>query len=401
MKEQTKKDIERCVKCGSCKALCPTYEYEHNEGMCARGRMMLLRGLERGELKASQLLGDRIYSCLLCGMCDGSCPVGVQITEAIYDGRNILARSNPGRSLLRAVARFALKRPYLAFRAGKTFRSLLPWLMRKEQLPFSIDLPEEPLRRGLKIYKPSRVRGRVAVFVGCSVNFLMPYLGESLIRVLAAMGYEVVLPSGEVCCGSPFRVLGAGKDAVRLARKNLDVFDKLNAEAVLSLCPTCTLTIKAQYPGLVGRGISGAMDAIEFLAQRLGFIESGLARVSLPGPTAYHDPCHLKYGLDVTDEPRSILRSAGILDLVESKGQGCCGFSVSMTHEELSMGLLYDRAAALGDVRTLVTACPGCMYQLARKHRNVLHVVQVLDEAIAHPEETNGSEELANMERIV
>jgi glycolate oxidase iron-sulfur subunit len=387
MKETVREDLEHCVKCGSCKALCPTYSHELSEGMSARGRMILLRELERGELKPSKLMADRIYSCLLCGMCDNSCPVGVKITEAVYEGRSALMRSAPGERLLRSVARFALKHPYLAFRVGKTFRSLLPWLTRNEQVPFHVELPEEPLRKGLKIYKPPRPEGRVAVFVGCGVNFMMPQVGESLIRVLAAMNYEVVLPAGEVCCGSPLRAMGAADDAVRMAEKNLEVFSKLKAEAVLSLCPTCTLSIKVQYPMLVGQGIHGAMDAVEFLAPRLGRIGEGLGKADLPGPVAYHDPCHLKFGLDVADEPRSILRAAGVGELTEPREHGCCGFSVSTTHDMLSRGLLEDRAGAFREARTLVTACPGCLYQLARRHRNVMHVVQVLDEAIPHPEE--------------
>jgi glycolate oxidase iron-sulfur subunit len=395
MKEAVKQDVERCVKCGSCKAHCPTYDHAQVEGLSARGRMMLLRGLERGELQPSKLLTDRIYSCLLCGMCDSSCPVGVKITEAIYEGRSVLAKTDRGRRLLRAGARFALRRPYLAFRLARTFGSLVPWLTRNQDMPFQIELPEAPLRRGLKIYKPSKPQGRVAVFVGCSVNFLMPSLGESLIRVLAAMGYEVVLPAGEVCCGSPLRALGGESDAIRMAEKNLDVFEKLQAEAVVSLCPTCTLTIKMQYPLLVGRGITQAMDAVEFLAPRLGRIKGGLDPVGLPGPVSYHDPCHLKHGLGVTDEPRTILRAVGLDDMVEPEGQDCCGFSVSMTDERLSREILSGRAGAFRNARTVVTACPGCMYQIGRAHRNVMHVVQVLDEAVPHPEDTISQEETA------
>jgi Fe-S oxidoreductase len=33
-----------------------------------------------------------------------------------------------------------------------------------------------------------------------------------------------------------------------------------------------------------------------------------------------------------------------------------------------------------------VTACPGCMMQLGRSHGNVVHIVQLLDDAV-NPEE--------------
>jgi glycolate oxidase iron-sulfur subunit len=375
-------DISRCVKCGSCKAFCPTYGEEASEGMTARGRLMLLRGLRGGAIAPGPVLSDRLMSCTLCGICEASCPTGMEITEAIYEGRVRLAPADAKRKNLRKAARFSLGRPSLSFKAARFLRPLLPYLLRRSGVPFKVALPEAPLKNSRRVFKPAgRTKGRVALFTGCAVNYLYPRLGKDLIEVLTAVGYEVVLPPGEVCCGAPLRALGLEKEAVDLSRKNVDVFGRLRAEAVLSLCPTCTVALKAHYPRLTGRGMENAMDVSEFLAERLpARRRTGKASASesppMPGPVVYHDPCHLRYGLGVKEEPREILRAMGFE--LDGREQGCCGFGVSLTHGELSEGLLDRRLADYGESSTVVTSCPACMMQLGRGFRKVFHIIELV-----------------------
>ncbi|MCK7502840.1 MAG: hypothetical protein MZV70_01230 [Desulfobacterales bacterium] len=46
--------LESCVRCGSCKARCPTYEEDPHEGMSARGGAVLLDSFLRGEIGVSE-----------------------------------------------------------------------------------------------------------------------------------------------------------------------------------------------------------------------------------------------------------------------------------------------------------------------------------------------------------
>ena len=78
---------ERCVMCGKCKAVCPTYELALREPMGARGRVLVAKALEDGDLAPSDYLSDILNSCLLCGICESTCPAGVSVTEAVYHGR--------------------------------------------------------------------------------------------------------------------------------------------------------------------------------------------------------------------------------------------------------------------------------------------------------------------------
>jgi glycolate oxidase iron-sulfur subunit len=369
-------DLDQCVKCGSCKALCPTYGYDLVEPMSARGRLMLLRGLFKGELEPTPLLNERLFSCLLCGMCETSCPAGVEITEAIYNGRARLFTSDVRRRKLRRIMRFVLRRPNLSFRVASLLRPLLPHLYRKGKVPFEINLPSEPLRTGLRVYKPKKARGRVAMFTGCAVNFLRPHLGDSLIYVLLESGYEVVLPGKEVCCGAPLRAAGLEEEAKRLAERNIEAFSGLKAEAVLSLCPTCVLTLQQHYPVLAGEGIQRTMDVSEFLSDKVD-----LPKVPNGGSVFYHDPCHLSHGLGIKEQPRVILTKMGC-EIIKPEMERCCGFSLGFTHNEISTGLLVQMDEELRRAETVVTACPGCMEQLGRSHNRVRHIIELMESAL-------------------
>lgn len=378
-------ELSKCVRCGSCKAFCPTYSEDTTEAMSARGRLVLLLGLSAGQLKPSRILNDRIFSCILCGACSGLCPSGVDIPEAIYHGRNLLIRSDTGRRYLRFLTKFSTRRPKLSFRLLRmTQHILFPYLLKKGILLFKPEIPESTLKDGHQVFKVSKKRGRVAIFTGCIVNFLYPHLGESLINVLQRLDYEVVLPAGEVCCGMPLRSLGLEEEAKRFAKKNIEIFGRLNLEAVLSLCPTCTHAITIEYPKLIGEGIEKATDISSFLLDKLAPSSSLLSPHT--ASATYHDPCHLSYGLGIKKEPREIIKKIGI-NLIETKGERCCGFGgiFSLSSRELSQGLLDQCIMDYTEIEaeTILTSCPGCMMQLRGGIHNkpVFHLIEVIEEA--------------------
>jgi glycolate oxidase iron-sulfur subunit len=379
--ERYRSDLERCVHCGGCKALCPTFDEDLMEGMGARGRITLLRKLEEGGIVSSRLLNERIFSCILCGACGGTCPLGVDITESIYRGRALLHDTDRRRGWLRRVAKFSTRWPDLAFRMARAgSRVVFPILAKRGIIPCAPELPEVPLRKSDQVFRVGKKRGRVAIFTGCSVNYVFPYLGESLIRVLQKLRYEVVLPKGEVCCGTPLRSLGLEEEAEELAKKNLRAFDRLKVEAILSLCPTCTYAIRDEYPKMIGDGLERATDISVFFRDKFDAIRS------IGKTVAYHDPCHLRYGLGITEEPREIIKKSGI-HVREPEDQGCCGFGglFCFSFRAMSDSILEKRSAKIvaTEADAVVTSCPGCMLQLGRSisDRPVLHLVELLEEA--------------------
>lgn len=345
-----------------------------------------MRGLLTHQLKPSPLLSERIFSCIQCGACEKLCPPGLHIMEMMYHARTLLRPADQKIKYLAPLIRFLVKRPLLGFRAARILHPFLyRFLSQTDILPFPLSLPHTPLRDDQQVYKPQRKIGRIALFTGCSVNFLLPSLGISLINVLVHLGYEVVLPKGEVCCGAPLRSLGMEDEAAALAKKNLTIFSRLNAEAILSLCPTCVLSIKHHYPLLVGRGLEHVMDISSFLHEKWNPSQHSPFRHFRK--VTYHDPCHLNYSLGIRKEPRELIQRAGA-ELVEPGEEGCCGFggTFSLAFKNLSRSLMKKRVDAYRKTgaEAVITACPGCMLQLSggMKDTFVFHLVELLEEVI-------------------
>jgi glycolate oxidase iron-sulfur subunit len=377
-------DLSKCVRCGSCKALCPTFDEGASETMGARGRLRVLYALSTGQLGPSSRLNDHIFSCMLCGVCSRTCPLGIDISEVIYHARSLLRGSDKSIQSLGVLINLALKNDKISFRLFKTALAILaPLLIKKGFLTSPPEMPDAPIRSGHRIYTVQKKRGRVAVFSGCMVKCFYPNLVEILSEVLRKLGYEVVLPGGEMCCGIPMRSLGFEEEASGFARKNLKTFKQLHIEAILSLCPTCTLVMREQYPKLIGEGVENVMDISDFFINKLAPLSQTSKTRQLKSVT-FHDPCHLKYGLGISEEPRKIIRNAGI-EIIEAKSKGCCGFGgvFSMLNKDISKGLLSKRADTLcaTGAEAIVTACPGCMFHLSQgtKKIPVMHLIEIID----------------------
>ncbi len=383
-------ELSRCVRCGICKTSCPTYLSTLNEAMGARGRVAILGELEAKHLNPSGTLADKIFSCMLCGACKNVCPVGIDIPEVIYQGRQGLKDSYKKGRFLRAATKGSISRLNTVHRALRLYQFLLYKPLQKAgMVDYMPHIASKPFNKTVQIYKNRKKIGRVAIFAGCSINYLYPDLGQSLSNILLSQGYEVVVFKGESCCGAPLRSMGFQEEAVTLANKNIEHFNRVRAEAIISMCPTCTMVIKEQYPLLTGNTINNLVDINEF------FTESGIkSNLELyPSTITYHDPCHLSYGLGIRDEPRAILKKIKGVKLVEMKHpDSCCGFAglFKYNYKEMSdeIGMQKINSITNTSADTVVTSCPGCITQLEamKQAKNaqfkIKHIVEVIDEAM-------------------
>jgi glycolate oxidase iron-sulfur subunit len=67
-----------CVHCGFCLPASPTYIATGDEADSPRGRIVLMRALERGEIPPhDSALVQHLDACLGCRGCEPVCPSGV------------------------------------------------------------------------------------------------------------------------------------------------------------------------------------------------------------------------------------------------------------------------------------------------------------------------------------
>ncbi|MCK9420269.1 MAG: (Fe-S)-binding protein [Nitrospirae bacterium] len=393
-------DIDRCVKCGSCGAVCPTYLHERDESFSARGRVALIKAVLDGRLTVSEIFKDRLATCTTCLACESACPSNVPVTEILQAAKE-QAVAESGMGIISSVIAGTVKQPALIRAAAW----LAPVALHYSKSPGSRikgqrlrSAPDKDVRGqapcGVRNEKEKshRAKGRVAFFPGCAVEYFHPDIGQATIRVLNAIGYDVIVPDDLKCCGRPLLSLGDRQSAEELAAHNAALFEALEVDAIVTACASCGLTFKRDYPKLLRPGAKTpvVLDIHEFLAGRIEGVKLNPVLKSV----TVHDPCHLGRGQGLSRTVRDLLRTIPGLTLVEMKDPDrCCGFGgvMRITHRELSDGIAVDKVNNIVATRAAVvaTGCPGCCMQIADAlKRNgseigVVHPVQLLEEALS------------------
>ena len=390
--EQFREEISRCVKCGACRAVCPSFFREREESLSPRGRMALVRAVLEGTLSVSAAFKDRLATCTGCLACETACPNGVPVTKIIQAAKE-QAITESGTGIVNAAIAEVVKHPLLFHTAAWLAPLLLHYAKGREQGKQGNRSTDEIRlsHTALVMSKKKGSKGTIVFFPGCAVEHFQPEIGKAAISVLNKIGYEVIIPDDLKCCGRPLLSLGDRRSAAELAEHNRAQFARLECDAIVTACATCSLTFKKEYPRLLSPGSSPAiLDIHEFLAAQI----RGVGFSSLEKTVTWHDPCHLGRGQGLAKTARDILSAIPGVTLVEMRNADrCCGFGgvKRITHRELSDGIAADKAKnviATG-APTVVTGCPGCRLQIAdslrRKELNieVVHTVQLLDEAIA------------------
>ena len=403
-----------CIRCGLCLAACPTYREYLKETASPRGRVALARkGLE-GELELSPNLVEQMYGCFACMACNDLCPVGIRPADLALSMRHVQEQVHPAKWKqwlfggviahagrmematwpLRLYERLGIRR--LVYMLG--LNRLLPDRVRdlEAMLP---RLPQRPLRRVLpEVTKAiGEERYRVGFFLGCAQSLLFADQSAATLRVLARNGCTVITPKQIECCGMPAKGYGRMDLVEKQAIHNIAVFAPCNVDWIITDCATCGSTLK-EYGSLLAEDPVWAARAKEFQS-KVRDISEFLLTIPLRKPekrmdakVTYHDPCHLRRGQQVWNEPRKLLSLIDGLELVElPEADWCCGSAGSqlITHYDTSWRVLNRKLDNIEgtQARILASGCPGCQMQLntGLQRRGlpvrVVHPVTLLDEA--------------------
>jgi len=392
--EHRRADISRCVRCGVCRAVCPSFQADREESLSPRGRVALAHAVLDKRIPSSAVFADRLTTCTSCLACETACPSNVPVTAIIQAAKEDALRAS-GRGLISRFVAAALTHD----RAMRSLAWLAPVVLRYAGMEGK-RVRSAPVRsRGAaesgvrsKGKKAPGAKGRIAFYPGCAIKHFQPDIGIAAVAVLERAGYEVVVLDDAACCGRPLLSLGDREAARAVAEQNQRLFASLQVDRVVTACASCGLTFKREYPALLGLSTTmpvPVMDIHELLVDAMPALPAGtqLQRVT------WHDPCHLGRGQGLAKTARSVLRSLPGIELVEAAHPGqCCGFGGVMRigYHRLSNAIGDARAKDLIGTKApiVVTGCPACRMQLADSLKRagsdavVLHTVQVIDEAL-------------------
>jgi glycolate oxidase iron-sulfur subunit len=394
-------NIQRCVHCGFCLPVCPTYQVHGEEMDSPRGRIFLMKEVLEGRVPLEEAL-PYVDRCLGCVGCVTACPSGVQYGELITPFR-AQAETQRKRTLFDRVLRwFVLTTlPYPdRFRMaaqfggiGRLFRGVLPGRLGvmldllPKSLPAAQPLPEVFPAEGKR-------RARVALLSGCAQQVLAPDINWATLRVLAKNGIETVIPWNQACCGALAAHTGALDRAKSFAKHNIQAFPQ-DVDAVLTNAAGCGSGMHEYALWLRGEPEEAA--AQEFV-KRVKDVSVFLADHGITAPpalkkptkVAFHDACHLAHAQKVKSQPRQLLNTVPNLELLEvPNGEICCGsagtYNIEQPETAATLGQQKAESIAATGAVAVATGNIGCMTQIEthlgrlKQPIRVWHTMQILD----------------------
>ncbi|WP_221031982.1 (Fe-S)-binding protein [Actomonas aquatica] len=391
--------LQQCMHCGMCLPTCPTYEETKRERHSPRGRIALMRAIADGEMEVSKAFGEEMYYCLGCLACTTACPAGVDYPQLFEAARAEVEEAgvleSPKRNAIRAsVLRGLFTRPRLLRLIGRLLwiwqasggQSLFRRLKLNRLLPANLRRlePQAPaINRQFShqlirpVERPAApTRRRVAVLTGCVQDLAFSDINRATVDVLLANDCEVHTPPVQPCCGSLHAHNGDLATARELARRQLDLIDPDQFDAIISNAGGCGSHLR-HYDHLLTDDVRYAAKAIAWSA-KLRDIHEYLVEISFRAPTApadaqtvtYHESCHLCHGQKVSAQPRAILQAIPGVELREcAESTWCCGSAgiYNITQPETSARLQERKLGHLAatGAGTVATANPGCHLQIA------------------------------------
>ncbi len=415
--EPLREIAEKCVRCGICQSVCPVFAEIQKESAVARGKVTLIRKLLFKETGYSQKLSTYLLQCLGCGACSENCPNGVRADELILAARALMVEkrglSLPKWVFLRGILRSVYLLPLL-LKTGSLLQGLLLKKIPEESglhLRFSLPYLDKDrfipttanpffLDRYSEEMKAENATGRIGLFAGCSINYLFPSVGESTVRLLTRNRYSVAFPKDQACCGLPAYGSGDIETAKSLAWRNVEAFDRRDLEQIIVPCGSCFYFLKEGYLKLFPndekiRAFSRKIvEPSTFLLKQMNR-SSQVTRSQEEHKKirlTYHDPCHMRRGMKIYQEPRRLLQQSPEIEWVEmNQPNRCCGMagSFNFVYYDLSRKILKrkidDIEATHADC--VATSCMGCLIQLKdgihqrKLATRAVHLVEVLERA--------------------
>ena len=190
---------------------------------------------------------------------------------------------------------------------------------------------------------------RVALFVTCLADTLVPEVGRATVTLLERLGVEVVFPLEQTCCGQMHANTGYPVEATALARRFVDVFAPY--DAIVTPSGSCAAQVREHVPVLLDGDDGGVpqrtWELSQFLTGVLGVEDVGSA---FEGTVTYHPTCHSLRLLHVGDAPLRLLRAVPGLDLVElPDAEECCGFggTFAVKNADVSGAMLDEKIVAV------------------------------------------------------
>ncbi len=411
--------IEMCNGQGACRktlggTMCPSYMVTREEEHSTRGRANALRAAMSGALPAGALGEKRLYDvldlCLECKGCAAECPSNVDMAKLKYEFLNQYHKANGYSARSQLFGNIAT-----VSRIGAFFAPVSNWMnrlpaarrmieanlgidRRRELPPFASQTFEQWFRARGGSPESANRRGAAVLFPDTFTNYNHPELGRAAVKVIEALGYQVIVPKVR-CCGRPMLSKGMMDRARANARFNVERLHGYveSGAKLVGIEPSCILSFADDYTDLSGVNASKAkaIAANTMLVEQ--FVEYAMSQGAeieldgskLPDRVMLHGHCHQK-ALVGTGAAMNVLKAIEGCETTEITS-GCCGMAGSFGYEAEH----YDISMQIGEMSlfpaireqrgdfAVVAEGVSCRQQIAHgTGKRARHLAEVLADAL-------------------
>ena len=227
------------------------------------------------------------------------------------------------------------------------------------------------LHQGLSFSKYfQRIPKAEAIFwPGCALMQLDPAILQRTLEILRREEPGMELAAG--CCGQPSVYLFPEK-AVKRQADLTALLKKQGVRRIYTACPNCQMELRK----------SGEFEILPIwlpLAKHLRREDL----TPMAGAFVWHDPCPLRRETEQLDALRAILNLAecDFTEPVQTRGKTqCCGnfHMLRSTAPEKSAAIRRRRLSQLGEGRTILSCCEGCLDAFRSEDRDARHILEYL-----------------------
>jgi len=317
-----------------------------------------MKALGAARLPATADVVQALDHCLGCRACEAVCPAKVEYGALLVDSRAALRPLVP-RSWRERVLELMVRRPRLLsalLGLARPWQRLLPIRLahRWPRIPTPFRSP--------KLRAATVARGRVGLFLGCVARRMDAPVHRAASVVLARLGWDVVVPARQGCCGSLHAHAGGADAAAAMARDLAQAFVDARVDVVLVSASGCH---EAVATALRPHGVR--VEALcAFLADDPRLRDIPLR--PLTERVVLHTPCTQRNVIGDAQSAAALLRRIPGLTVAPIRHAACCGAAGShmLRHPERAAALrapLLAEVAALAPDR-LCTSNIGCRLHL-------------------------------------
>ncbi len=407
---EDRSSLSTCVHCGLCLPVCPTFNLLRDENDSPRGRIQLMKLKVEGRVSAGGAFALHTDRCLGCRACEPACPAGVGFGALLESAREDRLAEAGGSLWTRLLISLFTGRisslTYLGMRALRrsgmaTAGSSLPGRLGAACAALTASAPTwkpRPAAAHIETAKSESTAESFALLEGCAMRGLFGHVHAASRRVLRASGYEERAAPNQSCCGALHAHAGLARSARRLAKRNIEAFERSGARWFAVDSAGCGAALKDYPAWLEGSGgwserarrvADATCDVTRLVASRTLTLGAGIQ-----GRVAYDAPCHLSYGLG---DEESVLEALSCLQGLSLEtlpsADRCCGGAglYALQQPDLSKRILAPKLREIEEGRydVVVSGNPGCMMQIGGGLRraglgtSVLHPIELLARGVS------------------